>query len=451
MTRAFPFDSPQGQQLFVTGADQRRMYDETLGSGVYEEFRFVRVSPNVFRVSGVAVVSGAFAPFDDFALDLTAAASASRFLVCRIDSINQDVTILAESLLRDGDVAIASLRQNDGIWEITPQSSTLEVVAGRIADGAVGTAQIADGAVTGAKVAANAIQNAHIANVAAGKVTTGTLPVVRGGTGVTSIAANSVLATSSENNVAPIRVSANSNDTPNGSIPRHFTASTGSANITPIIVNSGISTRVTGATSRAAVCRIQGGSSAHGGLSQLLVGTDAAREVGRYVRSTSFYSRTSTASSNSLRTTTSGTITRMTSARKYKEDIEDVNFDPELFLGLRPRTWIDKGMKERTIAALRSTNIAEGYNKSDADWYAENGWSLDTLPRITGLIAEEVEQLPGGKQFVEYGDDGTVEGLTYDRLIVAAASSMKYLQEKIETLESRIEALESAASNCGSK
>jgi len=153
MTRAFPFDSPQGQQLFVTGADQRRMYDETLGSGVYEEFRFVRVSPNVFRVSGVAVVAGAFAPFDDFALDLTAAASASRFLVCRIDSINQDVTILTESLLRDGDVAIASLRQNDGIWEITPQSSTLEVIAGRIADGAVGTAQIADGAVTDAKVA----------------------------------------------------------------------------------------------------------------------------------------------------------------------------------------------------------------------------------------------------------------------------------------------------------
>jgi len=413
MTRAFPFDSPQGQQLFVTGSDQRRMYDETLGSGVYEEFRFERVSAHEFRVNGVAVVAGAFAAFDDFVLDLTGTNGASRFLVCRIDNVNQDVAIVHVNSAREDDVVIATVRSNNNglTTEVTPQASTLGVVGGQVID------------------------------VDAGKITSGTLPVARGGTGLAAVPANSVLATSSANNITPIRVSANSNDTPPGSIPRHFTASTGSGSFTPVVVHSGISTRITEEDSRAEVCRIQGGHPSHGGMSQLLVGTDA---TGEYIRSMSFFNRTSTVSSNQLRVTTSGTVTRSTSARKYKEDIEDMNIDPNLFLGLRPRTWIDKGMKERTIEALKSTDIAEGYDKSDADWYAENGWSLDTLPRITGLIAEEVEQLPGGKQFVEYGDDGAVEGLTYDRLIVAAASSMKYLQEKIETLESRIEALESA-------
>jgi hypothetical protein len=87
---------------------------------------------------------------------------------------------------------------------------------------------------------------------------------------------------------------------------------------------------------------------------------------------------------------TDGQIRRSTSARKYKQDIEDLILDPAMVLALKPRTWRDRGMVEE---------------------------DPDTTLRIPGFIAEEVEEAGLG-MFVTY-KEGTPEGLAYDRISAA--------------------------------
>lgn len=114
-----------------------------------------------------------------------------------------------------------------------------------------------------------------------------------------------------------------------------------------------------------------------------------------------------------------GQIFVVTSARKYKFDIQDIEVGLGA-LGLRPRTWIDKGEYER------------------------NGNKIDGLIRIPGFVAEEVLEA-GLDEFVLYDESGEVQGLSYDRMLASIIPVVKHHNDKIDELTEKINALENGA------
>lgn len=111
-----------------------------------------------------------------------------------------------------------------------------------------------------------------------------------------------------------------------------------------------------------------------------------------------------------------GIIQRVSSARKYKQDIEDYRADPDAVLALRPRTWRDRGEVER---------------------------NPDTTTRYPGFIAEEVHDL-GLTDLVVYDADGNPDALNYDRFPAALLAVMQRQQHQIDTLTTELAALRAA-------
>jgi hypothetical protein len=110
-------------------------------------------------------------------------------------------------------------------------------------------------------------------------------------------------------------------------------------------------------------------------------------------------------------------LLRVTSARRYKHDIQDVDYGLKA-LNLRPRTWIDKNE------------------------YEKNGNSIDGLYRIPGFVAEEVREA-GLEEMLTYDyETGELAGLSYDRMVAALIPVIKYQDSVIKDLSARIEALE---------
>jgi hypothetical protein len=100
-----------------------------------------------------------------------------------------------------------------------------------------------------------------------------------------------------------------------------------------------------------------------------------------------------------------GTFARNTSSRRFKQNIRDIDIDPDAVLSLRPRVY-DRRPKE------------------------EGG---DYLRDEFGLIAEEVaETLP---EIVTYDEEGRIDALRYDLLGVALLSVVQDQAERIERLE----------------
>lgn len=103
-----------------------------------------------------------------------------------------------------------------------------------------------------------------------------------------------------------------------------------------------------------------------------------------------------------------GRIWKSTSARKYKQDIEDAEVDPMAVLRMQPRTWRDRAEVER---------------------------DPESSTRYVGFIAEELDDLGLG-QFVTRTPDGEVEGIAYDRLVAAVIPVLKNLDSRLRSLES---------------
>lgn len=114
-----------------------------------------------------------------------------------------------------------------------------------------------------------------------------------------------------------------------------------------------------------------------------------------------------------------GQIFVVTSARKYKIDIQDTHLSLEA-LNLRSRTWIDRGEYER------------------------NGNSAEGLLRIPGFVAEEVLEA-GLSDFVLYDELGEIQGLSYDRMLASVIPVIKHHNDKITELNDRITTLENGA------
>jgi hypothetical protein len=126
---------------------------------------------------------------------------------------------------------------------------------------------------------------------------------------------------------------------------------------------------------------------------------------------------TTGSAANVRRDSTSGAIQYVTSSLRYKDDPLDAVIEPREVLQLQPRTWVDKGVKER----------------------AEPGAEIR---RNVGFIAEEVDEQPSLRQFVDYDDQGRPDAIQYDRLTVALLELAKTQQTQIDALATRLDALE---------
>lgn len=127
------------------------------------------------------------------------------------------------------------------------------------------------------------------------------------------------------------------------------------------------------------------------------------------------YGITSVSSTSNVRLGADFRFYTISSSRRYKADIQDVEYGLKA-LQLRPRTWVDKTA------------------------YEENGNSTEGLTRVPGFIAEELDEIGLG-ELVEY-KNGIPESISYDRMVGALIPVIQHQQSVIESLTSRLEALE---------
>ncbi|GIN86981.1 hypothetical protein J6TS2_33670 [Heyndrickxia sporothermodurans] len=160
------------------------------------------------------------------------------------------------------------------------------------------------------------------------------------------------------------------------------------------------------------------------------VGSDT---TGGRLYSMAAYNRTYSGAAN-MYITSSGTIGRSTSARKYKLNEKPIPNDvPYKVLDLIPKTWYDKSAVE-----AYSNAVSQGLNLDDDE-------DIPFIERIPGLIAEDVLDAGLG-QFVIYGEpdengNREVEGLMYDRLWTLLIPIVREQKEKIDTLVEQNEQL----------
>ncbi|MEU0674461.1 tail fiber domain-containing protein [Streptomyces sp. NPDC006172] len=118
----------------------------------------------------------------------------------------------------------------------------------------------------------------------------------------------------------------------------------------------------------------------------------------------------------------SGSFCRNTSARKFKENIQDFEIDPETVLKMRPVIYDRKDKVDEETGELKPGRKGE-----------------------VGLIADEVDELGGLEWLVQYMD-GEVDALRYDLLGVALLPVVQRQARQIEDLEGRLAALEARLS-----
>ncbi|MER8116268.1 tail fiber domain-containing protein [Streptomyces sp. NPDC094031] len=109
-----------------------------------------------------------------------------------------------------------------------------------------------------------------------------------------------------------------------------------------------------------------------------------------------------------------GTFCRNTSSLRFKQNVRDIDVDPEAVLSLRPRLY-------------------DRRPKSPGGDYRRDEY---------GLIAEEVaETLP---EIVTYDEEGRIDALRYDLLGVALLPVVQAQEKRLRTLEKRLASLEAA-------
>ena len=115
-----------------------------------------------------------------------------------------------------------------------------------------------------------------------------------------------------------------------------------------------------------------------------------------------------------------GGLLRSSSARKYKTDIQDADNDyGNKLIEFAPQKWIDKAEKKRY--------------EDDPDNNKKPGYYY-------GLIADDLDAA-GLDMLVNYGSEGEVEGINYDRLAVALLPVIKSLKDQVASLKEQLKAL----------
>jgi hypothetical protein len=112
-----------------------------------------------------------------------------------------------------------------------------------------------------------------------------------------------------------------------------------------------------------------------------------------------------------------GFLRVQTSSIRYKENVQEIN--KYGYLG------IVNSLKPVTYNYIGDT----GYNGG---------------PRtLSGLIAEELHEIPQLRTVVNYNEENQPDGIAYDRLTASLVLAIQEVSEKIDVLSSRIDALES--------
>lgn len=138
-----------------------------------------------------------------------------------------------------------------------------------------------------------------------------------------------------------------------------------------------------------------------------------------YVHSYPTYLKTTSAGAN-VYVAADGALVRSSSARKYKTDIQDADNDyGEKLIEFAPQKWIDKAEKKRY--------------EDDPDKNKKPGYYY-------GLIADDLDAA-GLDMLVNYGAEGQVEGINYDRLAVALLPVIKSLKDQVAILKKQVKAL----------
>lgn len=140
---------------------------------------------------------------------------------------------------------------------------------------------------------------------------------------------------------------------------------------------------------------------------------------GQYVHSYPTYNKTTSAGAN-VYVADDGALVRSSSARKYKTDIQDTDNDyGNKLIEFTPQKWIDKAEKKRYEEDPEN-------NKKPGYYY--------------GLIADDLDAA-GLDMLVNYGAEGEVEGINYDRLAVALLPVIKSLKDQVASLKKQIKEL----------
>lgn len=156
----------------------------------------------------------------------------------------------------------------------------------------------------------------------------------------------------------------------------------------------------------------------------LQVGSYAGKEA---VLSDFIYDFTSSTASN-VYITSNGHLARTTSASKYKYNISNPDYEDVLgdrLLNVHLASWNDKNAIDSYAHTL---NTGENTEKISIDKYH-------------GLIAEQLRDA-GLEMFVEYNEDGEIEGIQYDRAWIPLLAVVRRLNNKINEYEMRISKLE---------
>jgi hypothetical protein len=109
-----------------------------------------------------------------------------------------------------------------------------------------------------------------------------------------------------------------------------------------------------------------------------------------------------------------GLIARVTSSERYKVAIEQQSIPMDSILALQPKSYVDK---------------AE----------AEEKGTTDGLPRLLGLIAEDLAQIPVLKDLlVVYNDQGQPDAVNYDRIAIALIPIIQDMAKEIAELKAQL-------------
>jgi len=122
---------------------------------------------------------------------------------------------------------------------------------------------------------------------------------------------------------------------------------------------------------------------------------------------------TTSSSANAYLNSSTGLLARSTSSLRYKVDVQPQVIPLESILALEAKSFFDKGQVE------------------------EKG-NTDGLPRILGLIAEEVAEIPVlADLLMNKNEEGQPDSVNYDRIAVALIPLLKDLNARLLKLEGK--------------
>ncbi|MDN7145261.1 gp58-like family protein [Liquorilactobacillus mali] len=143
----------------------------------------------------------------------------------------------------------------------------------------------------------------------------------------------------------------------------------------------------------------------------------------------SAYSTTTSAGAN-VYITSGAQLARSTSATKYKlaiGDIPDLETQAQAFLAVKPQRWFDKAQSEAYADYLTNGIMPDTGLDLGSNYYV-------------GYIAEDLQNM-GLDRFIQYGADGQIEGIQYDRLSVLQHQLLKDAYNRLDSLETKLDLL----------